>query len=520
MHLTKGDTRRPAPTNSAALNRIAGGAAVTFAGKLLGAFLRYITQAVIALFLGAQAFGIYALGIALYQFGELFAALGLPSGVVRFASVYVGSGQRGKLAGLLRQAMRLPFGGGVVVGAVIFASAELVAAGVFKEPRVAPVLRVVALALPFGAAMMVGALATTASGTARFLVYVRDIVHPVANLILVAILCALGFGVVGAAGAWLAAAVLGLTTTVVLVRATFPVVRDRSVKPSYETGALLHFSLPLALGEFSWLLLLWTDVLMLGYFGSSTEVGVYRAVSQTALFIPIFLGSLNTIFAPTIADLYHRGRVDRMASVFQTATRWSLMLTAPVYILLVIEPDSILSIFGPEFVLGATPLVILCTGQLVNAGSGGVGYMLMMSDHPYAKLTGDVLFAAVNVVLNVLLIPRYGLPGAAMATGISIAGLNVLRILQVRVLLGVHAYNVRFLKIAIAGVAGALGGLAASSGLSGAHFLVKIAVGGVVVGGSYLVALWLMGIEGDDRAVFNRMRDRLLGTGEAGERAN
>jgi len=497
-------------SSSRQLSRVASGAAVSFVGKLVGVLVKYITQVAIALFLGAHAFGVYALGIAVYQFGELFAALGLTSGVVRYAAVYRGSADRARLAGLLRLATGVPFIGGVIVGSAIFILADVLARRVFHEPSVAPVLRILAVALPFGAAMMVGALATTALQTARYLVYIRDVLHPLANLLVVVVLCALGFGVVGAAGAWLAAGVLGLIAAVLVVRWMFPVMTDRSVVPIYETSSLLKFSLPLALSEFSWLLMLWTDVLMLGYYRSSADVGVYRAVSQSALFVPIFLGSVNTIFAPMIADLYHRSEIDRMGTIFQTATRWSLLLSAPVYVLFVVQAEEILRIFGPEFAVGALPLIVLGGGQLVNAASGGVGYMLVMSEHQYLKLVGDALFAVFNVALNALLIPRFGLIGAATATGISIAGLNVLRALQVRHLLGVHAYNRRYLKIGVGFAIALAAGLATRAGLSETHFLISLAAVGAVICGSYMFVLWLLRFEEEDRTVFNRLKARLL----------
>ncbi len=497
--------------NAAELSRIAGGASVSLLGKLTGTGLRYLSQVIIALFLGADFFGVYALGIAIYQFGELFAAMGLGSGVVRYAAIHHGGRDEGRLLGVLHQATTLPFLGGLIVGLSIFMLADTIALGWFGEPSVAVVLRVVAIALPFGASMTVTALATTGFQVTRYLVYIRDLVHPVTNLLFVVLLSGIGFGIIGASIAWVIAAIVGFSAALYVVRELLPSTASGTLKPVYETGTLLAFSLPLLLGELSWLLLLWTDIIMLGSLRSAGDVGVYRAVSQTALFIPVFLGSINTIFAPMIADFHNKGDIKRMKASFQISTRWSLLLSVPLFLVMVVAGEELLRVFGSAFVVGALPLAVLGMGQLVNAGSGGVGYMLVMSGHQYLKLAGDLVFAVVNVVLNALLIPAWGLMGAAVATGISIAGLNVLRGLQVYHILGVQAYAVSYVKIVVAGLVAVLGGMFVHQLASSAHFLATLLASALAIAVLYAVVLWALRFEEADRLVFRQARERFVG---------
>jgi O-antigen/teichoic acid export membrane protein len=492
------------------LGRIAVGASVSFLGKLTGTGLRYLSQVAIALFLGANLFGIYALGIAIYQFGELLAAMGLGSGVVRYAAIHHGGRDGSRLLGVLKQSTRLPFLGGLIVGLAIFMLADTIALRWFDKPPVAVVLRIVAVALPFGASMIVTALATTGFQVTRYLVYIRELVHPALNLLFVILLCSLGLGIIGASIAWVIAAVVGLSVALYVVRRLIPSAASGPVKPVYETGTLLAFSLPLLLGELSWLLLLWTDIIMLGSFRSAGDVGVYRAASQTALFIPVFLGSINTIFAPMIADFHNKGDINSMKASFQTSTRWSLLLSVPLFLVMVVAGEELLRVFGSAFVVGSLPLVVLGMGQLVNAGSGGVGYMLIMSGHQYLKLAGDLVFAVVNIVLNALLIPTWGLMGAAVATGISIAGLNVLRGLQVYRILGVQAYAVSYVKIAVAGLVAVLGGMFVHQLAFRAHFLFTLLASVLAIAVLYGLALWALRFEEADRLVFRQARERFV----------
>lgn len=489
--------------------RIAGGASISFVGRAAGAGLKFSSQLIVALFLGAELFGVYALGVALYLFAELFAGMGLINGVVRYASRFREAGDSARLKGILVRSVQLPLLAGVALAVLLFVSAEPIAVELFDEPALVPVVRIVAVAIPFGASMIVAAFATTAREIAQYLVLVQEVIQPGANVLFLLPLLWLGFGLAGAAAAWVLSFVVGFICALLFLHRVFPVIGDRSVEPRHETAELLGFSLPLALGDASWLLMLWTDVLLLGALRTTGEVGVYRAVSQVALVIPLFLKALNTVFAPMIARHQAAGERDRMRSAFQTATRWSLLLSLPVYLVMVVAGEEVLHLFGAEFVVGATALAVLASGQLLNAGSGGVGYVLMMSGHQFQKMAGDVSFALLNIVLNLLFIPRWGILGAAAATAASIAGLNVVRSVQVYAALRIQAYDTRYLKLAVAAAIGAGGGAAVRALLGDVHFLGTLVATGVVIAGLYLVTLWVEGFEREDELVVDRIRKRL-----------
>lgn len=471
------------------LSRVVKGAGITFIGKAVSTGLKYLTHIVIARFLGVKLFGLYTLGIAIYQLGELLSGMGLQNGAMRYVSIHHGAGDERRLKGVLLQAIGLPLFGGLILSIALFLGADSVACEIFGKPDLALSLRFFAAAIPFGASMTVTALATTGSQTTRYLVCVRELFQPLVNLVLIAVLCTIGFGLYGVALAWILSTILGLVAAIYSVLRVFPAVMRKDIKPIFEGRRLLKFSLPLAFGEFVWFILLWTDIFMLGYFRPAADVGVYRAASQTAVLTTLFLTSLNTIFAPMIADLHNRKEVEKMRQVFKITTRWSFSLTLPLFLIVGVASQDILRIFGPEFATGWLPLIILSAGQLVNAGTGGVGYMLIMSGHQYSKFLGDLIMAIANVLLNIILIPRWGLFGAAAAMAISIGGVNLLRAGQVYIILRVHAYNRGYLKLIGAGILAALGGFIVRHWLPPMHFFLSLMVTAGVVFLVYVIVL-------------------------------
>jgi O-antigen/teichoic acid export membrane protein len=496
------------------LSTVAKGAGISFSGKITGTGIKYLTQVIIARFLGTELFGLYALGIVLYQVGETLARMGLQSGTVRYASIHNSTKDLPRLKGVLQQAIGIPFCGGSIIGIVFFLASRPIAEGIFAEPNLTPVLRIFAIAIPLGASMNVSAFATTCFQTTKYMVFVTGILHPISNLLLVVLLCVLGMGLQGAVAAWVIASVFGLSVSVYFVKKIFPEGLWKGLKSVAETAKLLKFSLPLAFGGFLGFILLWMSTLMLGYFKSAYEVGIFRAASQTALLLIIILNSLNTIFSPMIADLFHKDDQNKMEQIFKLTTRWSFSATIPLFIIICLSGQDILHIFGQEFIAGWLPLVFLAGGQLVNAGTGGIAYILIMSGHQYQKLFGDVLLVILNILLNIFFIPRWGLVGAAVATSISMGSVNILRVLQVYAMLKIHAYNRVYLKPIGSGILAGFLGFGLQSWLPAMHFILALMIMATFILITYTLSLWVMGLEKNDKMILNKINKKIKKIGE------
>ncbi len=497
-------------TTNATSNKIAKGAGLSFVGQIFSTGFKYLTQVILAWLLGTEVFGLYTLGLVVYQLGELFSRIGLELGTMRYVSIHYAAEDRKRLKGVLWQAIIVPFLSGVIFGSALFFLSDSIAQGFFDKPGLAPALKVLAIALPFGASLTTGAFATTGFQVAKYRVYVWELLLPFSNLIIAVALCKLGLGLWGAVTAWLAAQMISLVAIIYSIFNVFPDVFNRKIKPIFESRQLLAFSLPLSFGSFLWLVMLWTDALMLGYFRPAAEVGIYRAASQTALLMTLFTRSLVTMFLPMIAKFYSEGEFEQLEKLFGTASRWSFSLTLPLFLVMAVSGQDVLNVFGAEFVAGWLPLVILAAAQLTRASPGGFSmHMLAMSGHQYLKLVGDILLAITNIGLNMLLIPRWGMMGAAVATGISILGINMLRLVQVYLVLHVHGFNWSYLKTTVAGIITLLLGFFLRSWLGFIPYFFALLVTTGVMFVVYGVLLWFMGLEEADLVLLRKMGKRL-----------
>jgi O-antigen/teichoic acid export membrane protein len=258
--------------------------------------------------------------------------------------------------------------------------------------------------------------------------------------------------------------------------------------------------------------LLWADTILLGILRTPAAVGLYQVATRLTLLMTTVIAPIGLAFAPRVADLYRRGELEALRHAYAVVTSWIFRLALPAAVVLIVFARQLLGLFGPAFESGATVTVVLTVGQLVNAITGPCGLMLVMSGRPGIQMVGNAATLALNLGLNLYLIPRYGVTGAAIAWAVSMVFINGLRVVAVAVTMHMLPLHEGLLKGALAGSVAAAAGLAARSFTSGPLTLLIGVPLTVVV---YALALLLLGVGTEDRLVLASLRARL----RAGARA-
>ncbi len=189
---------------------------------------------------------------------------------------------------------------------------------------------------------------------------------------------------------------------------------------------ILKISFPLMVSSSMLLLLQWIDILILGYYESSSQIGIYNVAVKISMFGSIVLFSINSIVAPKISQLFNQKNIIELNKIVKISSRLMFFLTIPILIFILFFSEFILRFFGEEFILGTACLNILIIGQLINVLCGSVGYILNMTG--YQNIFKWIIFFSfiINVILNIVLIPFYGIFGAAIASMISLTLWNIL----------------------------------------------------------------------------------------------
>jgi len=209
---------------------------------------------------------------------------------------------------------------------------------------------------------------------------------------------------------------------------------------------ILKISIPLMFAQSVQFIMAWTDKLMLGNMMSSEEVGIYFTAFKLSMFASISLMAINSIASPKFAEMYGKKDFDGLKKVVHQSTKMIFWSTLPLVILFFIFPDFLLGIFGTEFKVGVTAFIYLSIGKLISAFSGSVGNLLQMTGRQIIFMNLLFFGAIINVVLNYLLIPIYGVNGAALASMVSLSTWNLTMVYFVKREFGFYTFYIPFIK--------------------------------------------------------------------------
>ena len=432
-----------------------------------------VLTVVVSRFLGPEALGLLTLGLTLVTIATIVACLGVDQGIIYFvaraqpvdapaAPAVVEDRSEARPAAAapaapaaIRTALLVAAAGGLTVGGLAWLLAAPTAEVVFDSEQLAPILLVLVPAIPVAAVFSVALGALQGSFRVVHRAIIEWIASPLLTLGLAVVLLFAGRGVDGVVVAYLAAWSAMATVAVALV------LRVRGATRPLIFGPLLALSLPLMLSLLTGYLLFHIDVLMLGALTSVREVGLYSAATRLALPLFLVLDSVARAFAPLAAHLYSQSRVDRLASVYAATTEWIMAINVPAGLLIVLLAEPLLALFGAEFVAATGALRVLAVGIVLATACGGAASVLTMTRWQRLEMADNLLLLLLNVILNLLLVPRFGALGAALATASSATTVYTLKVVQVRWLLSIHPFRLRQLSsAALAAASAALAWLA------------------------------------------------------------
>jgi O-antigen/teichoic acid export membrane protein len=484
--------------------------AVYFSGTILTTAAGFFIKIFLARKLGAEALGIYALGMTIVGLLGLFNALGLPTAATRFVSAYYARGEFGRLGTFLRGSLSLLSVCNVLLGALLLVVGPWVAVHFYHLPALSPYLWSFALIMFFGVLnTFLGQVMAGYQDVSRRTVITHFVGIP-ANLLFAVILISIGFQLRGYLAAQVGSALLVFVLLARLVwkmtpaesrafGSLAPVERDVITFSAAASGtAALEF----VLGQ--------ADKILLGRYLDVRQVGIYAVAMALVGFVPIALQSVNQIFSPTISELHATGNHSMLQLLYATLTKWVLILTIPLALTIVVFARPLMGIFGPSFAPGATVLAIGAVGQLLNCVVGSVGFLLLMSGNQFELVKIQALNAALLIALGLVLVPRMGMTGAALATTLAVITTNLWLLKAVRSRLKLSPYNSSYLKLVVPTLFSAGVLVALAHGFLGTRSIWTIAPVAIVSAyAGFLGMLWIFGLDSYDREIVHMLRARI-----------
>lgn len=497
---------------------------VFFLGTIFTAVFGYAFKIYLARVLGADSLGIYALGMTVVGLVGIAGGLGLTWSASKFPAVYGSTGRIGDLRSfLLWSVFILVSVNGLLALGMVFAG-RWVATRLYHTPALADYLNLFALIMFLGALTAFFAQLLTGYKEVAKRALISNFAAALFTMFFTVILVERGAGLRG----YILAQVL--SAGVVLILLVWACYRLTPSGAWFSLGSIpsppvemFSFASAAFTMDVMGFLYSQTDKIILGFYLDARSVGIYAMAATIVAFLPIMLQSVNQIFSPTIADLHARGEMAMINRLFQALTKWTLSLTVPLAAVVIIFSRVMMRIFGHDFEAGWVVLVIGAVGQLVNCAVGSVGYLLLMSGHEKKLVKIQLVMALVTVSSCLLLVPGWGVAGAAIAAALGNAGSNAWCLWEVRKTMGLFPYNRGYWRLVLptaATVATVIGLREALQSIREDILIVVLTT--AIAYAVFLVALLLAGLEADDRLiagiVWNRVRGSLLGS-RTGSRA-
>jgi capsular exopolysaccharide synthesis family protein len=462
--------------------------------------------------LGRAQLGRYAQAYALMALLSLMSLSGLRTGMMRFVAIHRAERDPGAVRGVVRLGIGLTTGAALLLAVGLYVAAPWLARVTFHDEHLALALRFVAMTLPSLALTDSALAATQGYRTMKPYALIGLMFEPLARLGLTALLLSRGTGLRGAMAALMASNGIAAVLAVV---ALYRLLGAPTMPTRYSLRQLFRFSMVSWMAQLATTGLIWADTVLLGIFLSSDKVGVYNVATRLVTLATFVMPAINSSFGPRIADLYHRGQTDSLRRAYAAATSWILRLSLPAFVALIVFPGDLLGVFGRGFRVGATVTVILAIGKLIDAGTGPCGLMLNMSGRPLWNMIDNFAVLGLNIALNLVLIPRYGIVGSAVAWAISLGVVNVARLVQVWVALRMLPFDLGVLRGFVAGIGAFLAALLVRRWLEPP---IEVPAGLAAIAGCYLLLVMLLGLSAEDRLVRDALIARLRPAPAAGRR--
>ena len=453
-----------------------------------------------------MAFGAWVVAFALARTLSTLGLMGADWIVLRQGSFYEGTGDLLRLRRTIHFALVLSGTVLLTIGVGLFLLAPFVARAAFEDAGITSLLRVTAVVIPVMGIGQIMLFGTQAYKSMREVALIKNILQPFARLVFVAIAIVVAATELSAFLGLACAEVFLMAASIYALNRRLPLIGPTD---TIEQKGLIKFALPVWGTKVVDITRGQLFPVLLGSLTAFGASGAFVASQRIAVAPSAIIAAMNQVYKPMGSDLYLQNRHQELATLFKSIGKWSFALGWPLFCFQIAFPEEILSIFGEAFRDARPALILLAVGMLFNFSTGPVATTLIMSGRARVAFIDHLLVVGLEIGLAFWLIPAHGLLGAAAARMIGTAFNNSLRLIQVKLFMGLHPYRWDYWKPIVAGGLGTAIALVVVKATGIAGGVVSAALAALIIGGCYLGLLLFFGLSEEDRTAIDPVLKRL-----------
>jgi len=416
------------------LHLIAASSLVVFIGVALSKIFTYLYRIIIGRTFGPEVYGLFSLATMLLIFVVAFFSFGLPEGLVRFIPFYRGKNQKSEINFIIKKSFSILISVSLIGGILLFSLSNIISIEIFHNSNLIPFLKIAALTIPF---FILANYYLAILRAYEFIGIYSFILNFLQNFIKV--------------GSLLFFIIIGIKTNVVMYSyflgilamflasyfafdkyAKIIVEKNLNINRKKEiTKGLFSYSWPLTLLGIASFALYWIDSFTIGYFKTVADVGLYNAAIPLAALLMIAPDLIIQLFFPIVTKEYSKKNFKLIEQLSKQVTKWIFIVNLPLTLIMLLFPGAIINlVFGETFLPAEQALRLLAFGSLFGSLSIVPSHLISMMGKSRLMLVNILLMLGLNLILNIILVPKYGLNGAAFSTMIIFVLLSATYIIQ------------------------------------------------------------------------------------------
>jgi O-antigen/teichoic acid export membrane protein len=436
------------------LKLLAKSSVIVFLSIVLSKIFTYAYRIIIARSLGPEVYGLFSLAIMVLGWFVAFSSLGLNAGLLRYVALYRGGKEVNKIRFIFKTSIIVILVSTTISSIILFLSSEFISINFFHNSDLIIFLKIFSVLIPLSVFSNIFLSIIQAYEKINWHAFILNILQNAVKLIMIIILIFLGLKTNAIIFSYFLAIVAILFVSYFVCKYKIPEIfkkyeLQKKIKKDINKK-LFSYSFPALFAGVLGMVLYWIDSFFIGYFKTTADVGFYNAAIPITLLLFITPELFTRLLFPLITKEYARKNKEAIKELSQQIGKWVFTLNLPIFIIIILFPGAIINIlFGKEYLVAETALRILSIGTFFSSLAFIASRLILMVGKTKVLLMDLILVFIINIILNIILVPLYGLSGAAFSTMICGLILSLLFFLQARNYTSIVPIRRKMLKIFI-----------------------------------------------------------------------
>ncbi len=414
---------------------------------IISKILLYLYRIIIARNYGPEVYGLFTLSIVLLSWFRIFSSLGIKEGLLRYLSLFRAKNEKEKIQYVLKKSFFILISTSILASVLLFFSSDFIAMKFFSNSSLTIFLKIFSITLPFTALTSIFLTIIRSFERIGWFSFISEVLGNFIQLIALVILIFLGITSTSVPISYLIGIFSMLIASYFISKLSVPNIFTSNKKIDSEKNKkvfkeMFSYSWPFLFYGVINFIFYWTDSFMIGIFKNVESVGFYNAAVPIAMLLSIPFSLFGQLFFPLVTKEFSKGNLETVKQLSQQVGKWTFMIVMPLFILLVIFPGTFINIlFGKEYLVAENALRFLSISALFLAISNVSQELLSIKGKSKLILFDMICAAVINIILNMIFIPLYGITGAAFATMLSSIILSALFFMQSYKLLSIIPFR-------------------------------------------------------------------------------